>query len=872
MLYPIKVADIELSKPVTTFTGLNNYMGLQGLVRLHGTPIGYINAPVSNGLVDAETLIKLILEKYPLTIINCLLQNGLASSVKGKELRLEDLFDITPPELAGDMPLITVAVCTRNRTTDLDLCLDALCRLSYPNIELIVVDNAPGDNDTELLVRDKYPSVRYVLEPRPGLDWARNRAAKEASGEIIAYTDDDVIVDSEWVKELAKLFAENSEVMAVTGLVVPYELESRVQVLFEMYGGFGRGFERKWHQTSGNLMPWGLLGTGQFGTGANMAFRRSIFDKVGYFDPALDVGTVTNGGGDLEMFFRVLKEGYMLVYEPRAIVRHRHRRDYNKLREQLTNNSKGLLSYCIRSVGIYPEERNSFIKLWKWWLRNWNLGRLFSNCFRPSGFPNDLLLAEFYGCFSGFKLYKKARQNAIEVAKKFGSASDVEVDHPTHQYIKEDLVKGRKAGTAIRLIDISKPLQSLTDIEEYAKVKIFVNWQGVLIGDVDITNLYTSLSISRIIEAIVRDLGFKLLESSKQLPEDLKRYKTITTLQDHYFSFDETHTESLSSKVIVSVVVATYDRPDDLHRCLKHLVAQETNREVEVIVVDNNPASGLTPPVVAEFKEVVLVNENRKGLSYARNAGINASKGEIIISTDDDVIVPSDWVENLITPFVRADVMVVTGNVLPLELETSSQHFFELYGGLGRGFKKAEYDGKWFESFRRRAVPTWSIGACANAAFRASIFANPEIGMIDETLGAGTPTGCSEDTYLFYKVLKLGYTIIYEPKSYVWHKHRTDLKSLKKQIYNYSKGHVSYHLKTWLSDKDWRGIVRILGEVPKFQIRQLARSLLGRSSYPSSLIWLEIKGYLTGPWAYWRSRRNVKRQGRSTPYKSRMSE
>ena len=53
----------------------------------------------------------------------------------------------------------------------------------------------------------------------------------------------------------------------------------------------------------------------------------SCFDRIGAFDPALDVGTPTRGGGDLEMFFRVLKDGYALVYEPRAIVRHRHRRD-----------------------------------------------------------------------------------------------------------------------------------------------------------------------------------------------------------------------------------------------------------------------------------------------------------------------------------------------------------------------------------------------------------------------------------------------------------------------------------------------------------------------------------------------------------------
>ena len=69
------------------------------------------------------------------------------------------------------------------------------------------------------------------------------------------------------------------------------------------------------------------IGSGAYGTGANMAFRRSLFHQIGFFDPALDVGTVTNGGGDLDMFYRVIQEGHTLVYEPRAIVRHRHRRD-----------------------------------------------------------------------------------------------------------------------------------------------------------------------------------------------------------------------------------------------------------------------------------------------------------------------------------------------------------------------------------------------------------------------------------------------------------------------------------------------------------------------------------------------------------------
>jgi O-antigen biosynthesis protein len=99
--------------------------------------------------------------------------------------------------------------------------------------------------------------------------------------------------------------------------------------------------------------------------------------------------------------------------------------------------------------------------------------------------------------------------------------------------------------------------------------------------------------------------------------------------------------------------------------------------------------------------------------------------------------------------------MIVTGNVLPIELETSAQKLFEVYGGLQRGFERRQVDRNWFESFKRHAVPTWRLGATANAAFRASLFSDPQIGLLDEALGPGTPTGCGEDIYLFLEPLRL---------------------------------------------------------------------------------------------------------------------
>ncbi len=328
----------------------------------------------------------------------------------------------------------------------------------------------------------------------------------------------------------------------------------------------------------------------------------------------------------------------------------------------------------------------------------------------------------------------------------------------------------------------------------------------------------------------------------------------------------------LPPDVSVSVVVATLDRPDDLRTCLRCLAGQVSPRPVEIIVVDNNPASGLTPPVIAEFPNVVLVEERRQGLAYARNKGFITSRGDIIVATDDDVTMPPSWLERLVTPFIRNDVMIVTGNVLPLELETTAQYLFETYCGLGRGFESFEADENWFGSFRLRAVPTWRLGATANAAFRAAIFDHPRIGLMDEGLGPGTPSGAGEDTYLFYKVLKTGYTLVYEPAAYVWHKHRRDVPTLRRQIYNYSKGHVAYLLTTLLRDHDLRALAQMAIGLPGIHIWRTMEWLSGRSDYPLSLILFEVAGNIAGPWSLWKSRRRVKREGRSGTYVSNSSD
>src|SRR6188768_1179129 len=90
-------------------------------------------------------------------------------------------------------PTITAAICTRNRPLQLARALDSLLAQSLAPAEIMVVDNSPSDEATARLVSERFSEVRYLREPVPGLDFARNRALREASGEIVAFLDDDAV-------------------------------------------------------------------------------------------------------------------------------------------------------------------------------------------------------------------------------------------------------------------------------------------------------------------------------------------------------------------------------------------------------------------------------------------------------------------------------------------------------------------------------------------------------------------------------------------------------------------------------------------------------------------------------------------------------
>lgn len=849
---PAKVIEVNIDRPLTALKGLDGYEFVQLIVRLHGVPLGTVRVPIRNGNCDAHTMADAIVKNLGSRVVIHLIEDLLAIGIQPGSSDPQTLLSTQHSEQKRALPSMTVAVCTRDREERLMDCLASIDNLNYPgSLEVIVVDNAPARGDTAALIRAGWPHFRYVREDRPGLDWARNRAIEESRSEVVAFTDDDVIVDPGWASSLGRAFSEDASLAAVTGLVVPFELRTKAQAIFESYGGFTKGFVRRWYRAGPGSSAH--IGSGRYGTGANMAFRRSVFGDIGAFDPALDVGTVTNGGGDLEMFFRILQEGYALSYEPSAMVRHRHRPDYQSLRTQITNNGVGSYAAFVRSGLAYPAQRRKIALFGLAWLGQWSLRRLAKSFMRPSRFPRDLIVAELKGSLVGLARYPAARRRAQEISGKHGA------ELPALQ--NRDRSKRRTlGGTAVHAVDAQTPLGDLTDVTGHERTRAYVQCGPRLLGAVEIPNLGDPISAAQLRAAVAGELCSDLLGVLFNLDRPFVWGGILHALKEQLApsGAEQPAEQLLGPHVSASIVVATLDRPNDLRTCIESLRAQKTARRVDIVVVDNNPASGETAKVVTEFPDVILVREERRGLSYARNAGIRASAGDIIVMTDDDANAPEDWLEKLLAPFARPDVASVTGNVLPLELSTASQRLFESYGGLGRGFEVKEVDDRWLET-SRLAAPTWRLGATANAAFRASVFKDQDIGLMHEALGAGMPAAVGEDTYLFYKILKAGHTLVYEPSAYLWHRHRPDMASFRSQIYGYSKGHVAYHLTTLVQDRDLRALPYLLLRLPMGHIRSSARWLKGDRTYPLSLSLLELRGQLLGPAAFVQSRHRVRR-------------
>jgi glycosyltransferase involved in cell wall biosynthesis len=384
---PTKVLDIDMEHIPETITGLDGYQRLMILVRIKGRPVERLYLRVRGAEISGSTLRSAILRDAGKTFW---------------EFWLRAILSCPADEDGADpVPGVTIAICTRNRPDDLRRCLETFAGMTHDQ-EILVVDSCSTGQETAEVVRN-FPAVHYVREDKPGLDRARNRALKEAKNEIVAFIDDDATPSRDWVAALTTHFS-NPTVGCVTGLTMPIELETKAQESFEEYCTFSRGFQYQVYDWS-TLHP---IGAGRAGVGTNMALRRSVLAQVGAFDEALDAGTPTFSGGETDMFSRLLAGGYQIVYEPRALNWHRHRRSWKELRRTIYGYGVGTYSFWTRKFLVDREWWVVWIAL-KWFLTG-QIPMLFRSLLRLQGAPAlDLICLELIGCLVGPVAYIKSR-------------------------------------------------------------------------------------------------------------------------------------------------------------------------------------------------------------------------------------------------------------------------------------------------------------------------------------------------------------------------------------------------------------------------------------------------------------------------------
>ncbi|WP_338888920.1 glycosyltransferase family 2 protein [Rhodococcus sovatensis] len=313
--------DIEAEMPDTLALACSDgYTRARLLVRRGMDPLGFVELPISGFGLDTGELIDAV--------------------------RTLEVVDPGPvPARSAAQPPITVVICTRDRIDHLRGALSSVLAVEYPDFEVVVVDNASPTDATQTYVRSlNDPRVRVVSEPVAGLSRARNTGLRAARHSIVAFTDDDVAVDAKWLSSIARGFGRDVRVTCVSGIVPSGEIRTHAQAYFDRRVGWAssvtpRIYDLAHPPADVPLFPFQV---GMYGTGANFAVRRSRMFDLGGFDEALGVGSPTNGGEDLDMFFRVLMAGDKLVYEPAAIVWHRHRADSDALAVQARGYGLGL--------------------------------------------------------------------------------------------------------------------------------------------------------------------------------------------------------------------------------------------------------------------------------------------------------------------------------------------------------------------------------------------------------------------------------------------------------------------------------------------------------------------------------------------------
>jgi glycosyltransferase involved in cell wall biosynthesis len=318
---------------------------------------------------------------------------------------------------------LTIVVCINGLAPNLRRCLQVLeCYGTHlPGIDqqaqLLVVDSAPVDDANKKICLE-FPSVHYVQEIRPGLNFARNRAIDEAHGELLAYIDQHVQVDRCWLSTLLQTLSEYPEASAYSGQVLPAELETIAQLEFERDGGFRLGFKPQLFDAAsrqGFLYP---CDAGQIGSSVNVIFRRSILRQLWGFDEALNAGDELPGGGVSDLLYRLIRAGHSIAYDPGILVFHSHLREADELADHYRYvRGKSKMAAAVKNFRTDHQNRPRLMLYVGWWFshRSWCLLKSLLGQYPVTP---GILAGELMGGFAGLSgAYGKSNERVRDIKR-----------------------------------------------------------------------------------------------------------------------------------------------------------------------------------------------------------------------------------------------------------------------------------------------------------------------------------------------------------------------------------------------------------------------------------------------------------------------
>ena len=301
-------------------------------------------------------------------------------------------------------PAVSVVISTCANAFALERAITSVIATRYEPLEIVVVENRPPAPSTRRVAEELFEQerVRYLEESRRGASWARNTGLAHATGDIVAFTDDDVVVHPAWIESAVTTFETHEQAACVTGRILPMSLSTPELLLFEQFAAFDKGEERRVFRlpesrVSNPLFPYV---TGQVGSGANVFIRRDVALAMGGFDPLLGAGTRSLGGEDLDLFIRLMHGGRTIVYDPAVVLRHEHPGCPQVLRQHAYHYGVGLTAMLGKQLLRGPARR-TLLKAIPAGVRYGLNPESRKNATKSGDFPRTLELLERLGMLFG---------------------------------------------------------------------------------------------------------------------------------------------------------------------------------------------------------------------------------------------------------------------------------------------------------------------------------------------------------------------------------------------------------------------------------------------------------------------------------------